>query len=343
MTLAAAVRVKAVLPLAVRVAGEKAAVTPVGKPVTANATEELRPAAVAEIVSDPVLLTGMVKEVALEVIVSAGTTTTRDSVAVCFREPLVPVIVSVEVLAGALDATASFSALAAAPLMLAGVKVAVTPVGSPLTDRATAALKPFCGGAVTLKDAEAPSMIDKEVEAAERVNVGTTTTSETFTVALSEPLVPVIVSVEVPAAAPDATVSFSALAVVPLMLVGVKVAVTPLGSPATDRATAELKPFCGGAVTLKDAEAPVTIDKDVEAAERVNVGIATTSETLTVALSEPLMPVMTTGYVPAATVAEVTSLSALVVVDVMEVGVIVAVTPVGRPETARDTAELKPF
>ena len=79
------------------------------------------------------------------------------------------------------------------------------------------------------------------------------------------------------------------------MLVGVKVAVTPLGSPATDRATAELKPFCGGAVTLKDAESPVTIDKDVEAAERVNVGIATTSETLTVALSEPLVPVMTTG------------------------------------------------
>jgi hypothetical protein len=56
------------------------------------------------------------------------------------------------------------------------------------------------------------------------------------------PDVPVIVTVDVPVAAPLLAVSVSVLVVV--VLLGLSVAVTPLGWPEADRLTLPLKPFC---------------------------------------------------------------------------------------------------
>ncbi len=59
---------------------------------------------------------------------------------------------------------------------------------------------------------------------------------------------PVIVTVDVPVAAPLLAVSVNVLVVV--VLLGLNDAVTPLGRPEVDRATLPLKPFCGVTVIV---------------------------------------------------------------------------------------------
>jgi hypothetical protein len=56
-------------------------------------------------------------------------------------------------------------------------------------------------------------------------------------------VLPVIVTVNVPVVAPLLAVSVSVL--VPGVLMGLSVAVTPLGWPEADKLTLPLKPFCG--------------------------------------------------------------------------------------------------
>ena len=94
VTVDPAVKFSVVLPLALRVAGEKAAVTPLGKPVTENDAAELKAFCVEAIVSDSELLAGTVSEDALAVMESDGTETVSVTAAVCLSEPLVPVMVS---------------------------------------------------------------------------------------------------------------------------------------------------------------------------------------------------------------------------------------------------------
>ena len=94
VTVEPVVKLSVVLPLALRVAGEKAAVMPVGKPVTENDTAELRALCDAKIVSDPELLAGTVSEDTLAAMESEGTETVNETVAVCLSEPLAPVMVS---------------------------------------------------------------------------------------------------------------------------------------------------------------------------------------------------------------------------------------------------------
>jgi hypothetical protein len=69
--------------------------------------------------------------------------TTNVTVVVCTKLPLVPVIVSVEVPAGVDREVAILSELLPEPLIDMGVKVAVAPVGKPLTEKVTVPLKPF--------------------------------------------------------------------------------------------------------------------------------------------------------------------------------------------------------
>jgi hypothetical protein len=91
---AAAVNFRVVLPLALRVAGEKAAVMPVGRPVTEKETAELKDFSVEETVSDCEVPSGTVSEVALAVMARDGTETVSVTVAVCLSEPFVPVMVN---------------------------------------------------------------------------------------------------------------------------------------------------------------------------------------------------------------------------------------------------------
>lgn len=85
------------------------------------------------------------------------------------------------------------------------------------------------------------------------------------------PEVPVMVTVAVPVVAVLLAVSVKVL--VPVVLVGLKAAVTPLGKPDADRATLELKPFCGLIVIVLVPLVPwviVTADGD---AERLKFGV----------------------------------------------------------------------
>jgi hypothetical protein len=71
---------------------------------------------------------------------------------------------------------------------------------------------------------------------------------------VSVPETPVMVSVTVPVPAVLAAVSVSVL--VEVVLVGLKLAVTPEGSPLTERPTDPLKPFTGLTVMVLDPAFP---------------------------------------------------------------------------------------
>jgi hypothetical protein len=83
-----------VLPLALRVAGEKAAVIPEGRPVTEKETAAVKDFSVDERVSDCGLPMGTVNEVMLAAMAREGTGTVRETVAVCLIEPLMALMVT---------------------------------------------------------------------------------------------------------------------------------------------------------------------------------------------------------------------------------------------------------
>lgn len=74
---------------------------------------------------------------------SDGPCTINVTVPVCARVPLVPVIVNVYVPAGVVVAVVTDSAELPEPETDAGLRLAVAPVGSPLTLKFTVSVKPF--------------------------------------------------------------------------------------------------------------------------------------------------------------------------------------------------------
>jgi hypothetical protein len=79
--------------------------------------------------------------------------------------------------------------------------------------------------------------------------------------------VPVTVTVTVPVAA--VLLAFSVNVLVLDVLLGLNVAVTPLGRPDADKLTLPLNPFCGVTVMVLAPLAPCTIVKLLGDAERV--------------------------------------------------------------------------
>ena len=70
------------------------------------------------------------------------------------------------------------------------------------------------------------------------------------------PDVPVMVTVDVPVVAVAFAVSVNVL--VPVALLGLKEAATPLGRPEADKLTLPLKPFCGVTVIVLVPRVPCT-------------------------------------------------------------------------------------
>ena len=71
-------------------------------------------------------------------------TTFKVTGAVCTNDPLVPVMVSVELAAGVLLAVVTVNvAVPVLPVIVLGLKLAVAPVGNPVTVRATLPVNPF--------------------------------------------------------------------------------------------------------------------------------------------------------------------------------------------------------
>jgi hypothetical protein len=163
---------------------------------------------------------------------------------VLVKLPAVPVIVTVAEPVVAVPLAVSVKVLV--PVVLGGLKETVTPLGNPEADRLTLPLKPFCAVTEMVLVLLAPCTIDKVLGEAEREKLGTTaavTVRETVVELVKVPEVPVIVTPTVPVVAVPLAVSVKVLA--PVVLAGLKEAVTPLGNPEADKLTLPLKPFCG--------------------------------------------------------------------------------------------------
>ena len=96
-----------------------------------------------------------------------------------------------------------------------------------------------------------------------------------------------------PAAVPEATDSVNLLFPLPggAMLAGAKLAVTPWGSPLMDNATAELNPFNPAVVMVIDVELPGATLAVVALALSVKLGVTTVTESKTLRVSPPPVPV----------------------------------------------------
>ena len=212
--------------------------------------------------------------------------------------PPAAVTVMVEVPAAAVEAATSVKVLLPAPgeAMLVGAKVAVTPAGTPVTDRATAELNPFTRAVVKVMGIDPPGVrlalvaLDDSVKLA-----GGRTARVTISVCVILPLVPVTVKAEVPAAVPEATASVKVLLFPDVTLVGAKLPVTPVGSPRTAKATAELNPFSLAMVSVMLVEPPAGALACVGLAVSVNVAATTVRLTTTVRVNPPPVPVTVIG------------------------------------------------
>ena len=165
------------------------------------------------------------------------------------KVPEVPVMVTVTVTGAAVVLAVSVNVLV--PVVLVGLNDAVTPLGRPEADKLTLPLKPFCGVTVMVLVPLVPWVIAKLLGDAESIKFGTGTgftVRETVVVFVKVPEMPVMVTVTVPVVAVLLAISVKVL--VPVVLVGLKEAVTPLGRPEADKLTLPLKPFCGVTVTV---------------------------------------------------------------------------------------------
>ena len=170
---------------------------------------------------------------------NVGGATASEMVTLLVRLPEVPVMVTVEVLAGALTAAVNVILLLLA--VLAGEKTAVTPLGSPDAVSATVPVKPFTAlmpmALVPLRPGARPTLpgVDVSVKFGGAVMV-----TGMVTVLFRLPEVPVIVAVH----GVKATVLDAVKVTVLLLgvLAGEKDAVTPLGIPAAASATVPVNP-----------------------------------------------------------------------------------------------------
>jgi hypothetical protein len=221
------------------------------------------------------------------------------SVTLCDSDPLVPVTVTVIVCRDTFDAVVSVSV--DDELVDCGLKLAVTRLGIVLEESDTAPVKPFAGVTVIVYVALPPREITREVGVAESEKLAPAgapacTTSCTEVVPVSEPLVPVTVSVYVPAGV-DVEV---ATVMVDVLVVGFvsKEADAPVGNPPALSDTAPVNPPLGVTDTAYVVAVPaLTVRVDgVDDSVKLGVGAAcTTSCTPVVCESEPLVPVTVTG------------------------------------------------
>lgn len=160
-------------------------------------------------------------------------------------------------------------------VVLPGLKEAVTPLGRPEADRLTLPVNPFTGLTVIVLLPLPPCVTETLVGDAESEKFGTAaafTVSVTVVVWLRLPDVPVIVTVAVPVVAVELAVSVKVL--LPVVLAGLKLAVTPDGSPEAERLTLPLNPFDGLTVIVLDPLLPCVTETLVGDAESEKSGVA---------------------------------------------------------------------
>ena len=190
----------------------------------------------------------------------------REMVVVLVRVPEVPVTVTVTVPVVAVPLTVSVNVLV--PVVLAGLKEGVTPLGRPDADNATLPLKPLSGFTVMALEPLEPCGMVRLLGEAERVKFGGGLTVRESVVELERfPDAPAMVTEAVPVVAVLLAVSVSVL--VPVVLVGLNEGVTPEGKPEADKLTVPLKPLSALTVMVLVPLAPWTMVRLVGDAESV--------------------------------------------------------------------------
>lgn len=157
------------------------------------------------------------------------------------------------------------------PVVLEGLKDAVTPCCRPEADKLTLPVKPFC--AVTLMlDVTLPprARLNEFGEAESSKFGGGAIVREIATLCDNPPDAPVIVTENVPRAAVLLAVRVSVHELV--ALVGLSAAVTPLGRPDAEKVTPPLNPFTGLIVIVVEPAAPWRKLKLVGDADSVKLG-----------------------------------------------------------------------
>jgi hypothetical protein len=130
-----------------------------------------------------------------------------------------------------------------------GLKEAVTPIGRLDAEKVTLPVKPSVGLTVIVDVPVLPRATLRLLGDAERLKFGPGFTVRAIVVVCVKlPDVPVVVTVTLPVVAVLLAVSVNVLMLD--VLLGLSVAVIPLGRPEADRLTPPLKPFCGVTVIV---------------------------------------------------------------------------------------------
>ena len=164
--------------------------------------------------------------------------------------PFAPLIVSVELAAGVVPDVVTVSVeVPVLPVMVAGLKLAVAPVGRPAIVSATLPVRPFTAVLVTVYVTLPPGRTDCVAGVAVRVKLVTASVTDALCDRLL--LLPVTVSVEFPPGVPDVVLTVKvAVPAPPVMVAGLKLAVAPAGNPLTLGVTVPVNPFTAATVTV---------------------------------------------------------------------------------------------
>ena len=155
-----------------------------------------------------------------------------------------------------------------------GLKLTVTLLGWPVADKEMAELKPPEIVVVIVEWPELPGLIVSDVGDALMVKLGLVpvTVSDTVVVAWVLPEVPVTVMVYVPGAVDEDTVIVIVEVPAPVIEVGLKVTVTPLGCPLADKEMVPLKPPVTELVMVEVPALPCATVTELGEAERLKLG-----------------------------------------------------------------------
>jgi hypothetical protein len=180
-------------------------------------------------------------------------------VAECVRLPLVPVTVRVDVAAGVVLPVVTVIVEVPLVVTVAGEKLAVAALGNPLALRVTIPANPFSALMVTVYVVELPA-VTVCVEGATPMEKSGTTAVATTRLEVAEcvrlPLVPVIVSVEVPVGVVPVVVTVIVEVPLAVIVAGEKLAEAPVGRPLALRVTVPVNPFSAPIVAVYVVELP---------------------------------------------------------------------------------------
>src|SRR5262245_44312348 len=256
------------------------------------------------------------------------------------RPPPVPVTVTVAAPSVAAPEAVNVNTLLV-PVAEAGLKLALTPLGNPLALKATAPVKPLVRVTVIVLVPLAPRLTVRLVgeAASERSGVGGWATVRRIVVVRAiVPPVPVTVTVATPnvAALEAAKVS---VALFPVVEVGLKVAVTPLGNPLAPKATLPVKPPVRGiGIVLAPLAPRLTVRLVGLAANEKSGGCGWATVRLIgdVRVRPPPVAVIVRVACPRVAVLEQVMVSTLLE-PVTGFGLKLAVQPLGNPLTLKAT------